>query len=273
LEGTFIWERRGLFFASSPPVDFAKLDIASTDPWLAVAAVLERAKGGDFAPLRFLPPMVRLGAPRLFLRACTELLGNVATSIARQGLLELLQSPDIDVRVEACAGACISGDLVLVSAVLVARRTVPRLALREEISLMLSLMLEEKAGPVHTAAYRTHDEYDALVTERVEQVTEQVGGLSVPVWNGQPFGVGRLARRLLDKLHAPPLSLSVAKANVRQFRSRFEPATGRDFSVCFHNGQVQPLAAESVAESFLEAREAADYKDGSRYFWRNPLSE
>jgi hypothetical protein len=58
----------------------------------------------------------------------------------------------------------------------------------QEISLMLSLMLEEKAGPVHTAAYRPHDEYDALVLERLAEVRELVGGVSVPVWNGQPFG-------------------------------------------------------------------------------------
>ena len=41
-------------------------------------------------------------------------------------------------------------------------------------------MLEEKAGPIHSAAYRPHDEYDALVLERLRQVGEQEGGLSGP---------------------------------------------------------------------------------------------
>ena len=273
MEGTFLWDQRGYFFASSPPLDLVHLDIASAEPWLAVAATLERAKAGDFAPLRFLPPLVHPGAPPLFLRACTELLGNVATPIARQGLLDLVQSQDTDVRVEGCGGACISGDLNLVPAVLAARRTVPRLALRQEISLMLSQMLEEKAGPIHSAAYRPHDEYDALVLERLRQVGEQVGGLSVPVWNGQRFGVVRIARRLLDKLRTRPLSLSIIKANVRQFRSRFEPATSIDCSDCFHEGRVRPLAAESLVESFLEGPEAVRYEDGVRYFWRHRISD
>lgn len=86
-----------------------------------------------------------------------------------------------------------------------------------------------------------------------------------------PSGVVRIARRLLDKLQTHPLSLFIAKVNVRQFRSRFEPATGIDCSDCFHEGQVRLLAAESLVESFLESPEAARYEDGVRYFWGNRI--
>ena len=65
-----------------------------------------------------------------------RLSGNVATPIARQGLLDLVQSQDTDVRVEGCGGACISRRaLELGARCLAARRMVPRLALRQEISL------------------------------------------------------------------------------------------------------------------------------------------
>ena len=50
-------------------------------------------------------------------------------------------------------------------------------------------MLEEKAGPIHSAAYRPHDEYDALVLERLRQVGSKYGGLSGPRADGQRFGV------------------------------------------------------------------------------------
>lgn len=271
MSGTFIWSERGYFFASAPPLGFADhLDGAGADPWLVLARVLGEAKAGRFGGLSQLQAHFVGGQDPLFVRASVELLGNAATLDSRKVLLAAMRSSDAELSVEACGGACLSGDLDLIAAVVVSQRFVPRLSMREEIGLMLSLVLEEKAGPIHTWVAHPRAEYEALVLEQIEAIRRTVGS-TIPIWQGRCYSVVTMVRRMLEELATAASSSFTLSVRFKIFRSRFEAATGIDCSPCFKNGKFLPLAATALLEDFMNESDWDRYQDGLRYFFGHQI--
>lgn len=272
MEGTFVWSRRGYFFASLPPVDLsANFDKTGINPWIVLASALEHVKLGHFAALDSLKRRCRPGEDLLFVRATAELLGNVATIAAQNILLELMESSDGDIRAEACSGACMCGNLELVPAILKARRSIPQVHLREEISLMLSLFLEERAGDIQIWATSRDCDYDRFTLLKAKELGEAFGKLT-PIWRGQRYDVIEITRHMLEVLYDSHVSLFSRHVRFKIFRSRFEAATGIDCTECFRDDKLQVLVATSLLEDFLSTQNPPQYQSGVRYFFGHRIS-
>lgn len=274
LRGTFDWEVRGYQFASEPPTDLAApASLSSDDPWVVVAACLQQAKGGRFAPLERLRRFIRPDAAALLVRASVDLLGDVATNQALAVLLEVLaQEPDA-IRVEACWGCHLAGHLWLVPPMVEAWRLLKRQADRDSVGSMFSQMLEEGPGPLSVNEEYSPPDYAELVLARYRELATRLGGDTAAVWEGRLFSVTDLAtrkRQLLADGEETPFGLAV---EFTDFRHRFEASTGIECSAFFHEEVFRPLAAAAILEEFFEGPEAAKFEPGVRYFFGHRIPD
>ena len=84
LEGTFLWQVSGYRLASTPPRDLTDpLALEDNDPWVVVAASLERAKRGDFLPLPRLTHVMKQYSDAALWGAYSILLGFAGFEILR----------------------------------------------------------------------------------------------------------------------------------------------------------------------------------------------
>ncbi len=300
LRGTFSWSKLGYFFASHPPVDLLAPEVLTSDnPWLVVAAALERAKRGDHRLIPRLQQWFHTSDEGYLDRICILLTGDAGREDDVRQLPSLMfQGPD-DVRTYACEAAALAGCIWLVPSMLEAWRRVTSLADHETIGYAIANMLEEPAGPIAAEA-GTHNldsaiiegledpetrelrqkiapdqpslpTFEVLVRAWLSKSQNKFGSDQVVIWRGERFQVHRLAEDMLKQVRArepgnPAISFIPE-------RHKFEATTGINCPAFFREGSFQPLAAAEILESFLEGTDAAKYEDGVRYFFGHRIPD
>jgi hypothetical protein len=277
LQGCFLWQRLGYTYAEKPPPELlSPAALRDENPWLVLAAVLERAKRGNFDSLPLLFQRMRALDNSLFWNACVILLGHAGPrKVLQQALSEFdkeIQANDINVIKRM--SFMLHGSLLLwtVPVMLdlfqrVADRNRP--FIRDQVIIipyLFSEIVEEKEGEIFSASL-PDEPYRQLVLDRCVALGRTFGTDQVPVWRGELFSVKSLAEQLLRDLAAGQV------ANVMGQRAIFEASTGIDCSPFYKDRQLQPLAAATVVEGFLEDGHADRYQPGVRYFFGHPIPD
>ena len=176
LADTFLWQRRGYQLSGTPPAELgAPSALVSPDPWLRLAAVLERAKRGEFQVTRVLRESVDAELHPFLRDVYLELLGDAGTGQMLDTLSPLFQQNSEEVRVAACRAAYCSGYLFLVPLMLYAWHSVQSSDRRGTISFMLSDLLEPTAGPVVANQTLLPEEYSRLILKLVDDLVDTLG--------------------------------------------------------------------------------------------------
>jgi hypothetical protein len=289
LLGTFDWRINGLHLETPAPFDLlVSAAAADSNPWVALAAALERAKTGDHEAIGRLGSLLPIGDRALELAVLT-LIGAAGTDRHLRVLEQALEGNDPDTRLFAADAAALAGRLWLVPAMLAAWERADGIGPRETIGFAISDLLEPDGGPLEaeaavfrgppvaslspqqrryreqTAATKRPERFPALVREAVSRV-EAAGDWSA-VWEGEPFDVVALARRFLAA--APTITVG----GCIRYRRKFETATGVDCTRFFHALRPRPLEIEAVLEEFLEADPSPRFSPGVRYFFGHRIPD
>src|SRR5438552_3784929 len=125
LRGTFAWSYLGYFCAEPPPINLLTPEaLASDNPWLILAAVLEHAKHGDHSHIPRLLAHFHAGSEMGPERACIHLTGDAGREADLAILQELLEQGSDPLRVYAAEAAAMAGRPGLVPAMLEAWKRV-----------------------------------------------------------------------------------------------------------------------------------------------------
>jgi hypothetical protein len=272
--GTFSWGELDYRFSEPPPQDLlAQSALESPDPWIELAAVLERAKRGNHSAMARVPRLIRLPDASTFLVRCAlDLLGTAGTKGDLKALQSvLLEGADYQAT-EGCRGAYCAGCLWLVPAMLDAWRRVGSLSDRESISCRLSELLEPPGGPIGPPLELADAEYQDLVQSRVNELRSQLGTEDLPILRGEVFGVRSLAL-YMHSLTRSDIEVDTLGVMFLPLRHKFECATGIDCSSFFIRGNFAPLSAAAVLEDFLASSAAKEYEEGIRYFFGHRIPD
>jgi hypothetical protein len=277
LQGCFLWQGLGYTYAEKPPPELlSPAALRNENPWLVLAAVLERAKRGDFDSLPLLFQRMRALDNNLFWSACVILLGQAGPrKILQQALSEFdkeIQANDINIIKRV--SFILYGSLLLwtVPVMLdlfqrVADRN--RAFIRDQVVIiphLFSEIVEEKEGEIYNASLQD-EQYRQLVQNRCSTLAKAFGTDQVAARRGKLFSVKSLAEELLKDLTGGQV------ANVMGERGIFEASTGIDCSSFYKDSQLQPLAAATIVEGFLEDGGADKYQPGVRYFFGHPIPD
>lgn len=273
LKGTFFWDQLGYNYREAPSVNLLAMQaLASDNPWIVIAAILEHAKAGNHAPVQRLQEWMRADIGHLLLCVCAELLGDAGTTEDLRALEKMVDEGPDHLRVAACRAAYWSGELWLVPLMLDAWNRVEWRDDRDTIAFMLSDLLEETGGPIVANEAYSASQYSELVRRRVEEIHSAIGTNRVSVWEGKIFGVTRIARRMYELLLSGRESVDDLFDSFVDYRHKFEASTGVNCSSFFRDEEFQPLAATAILEKFLE-NPAEQYEEGVRYFFGHRIPD
>ena len=149
LYGTFDWRVNGLHFESDPPIDLLAPDaLDQSNPWMVLAAILQRAIVGDHSRVGRLTQYFHADEPFALRRVSLSLVGDLASERDLKLLEQEIQGEDADARAYAAEAAKFAGSLWLVPAMLEAWHRATTLLHREIIGFAISELLEAKTGPI-----------------------------------------------------------------------------------------------------------------------------
>ncbi len=128
----------------------------------------------------------------------------------------------------------------------------------------MSLILETEPGPIaDDAQFFNIAGYQAIVLKRHAELLEKLGSDQVIVFRGEIFCVERLAKLMLNSFSSGQFESVL--------RRKFEANTGIDCTAFYVDGELQPLAAATILEAFLDGSDLGRYQEGQRYFFGHPL--
>lgn len=307
LNGTFTWTRHGYHYAETPRINLLSPGaLASDDPWIQVAAVLERAKAGDNSEVPLLGKWFRQPRETSLGRVSMLLTADAGAAEHIAALVKLMQDGTEDARMYACVAAADAGLLWLVPHMMEAWRRAVSLGDHETIGFAISDLLEERStlddlGPIAAAAGNyeldasraagvvnpekrklgervttrakgRNEVFEGLVHRRFEEVVKAAGGDRVSVWAGKVYGVRSFAEHFYSLTRSPRQRASLWGGTSTILRRKFESATGLDCSGFFKKDVFQPLVAATALETFLESPEATGYEEGRRYFFGRQIA-
>lgn len=239
------------------------------DGWRSWLIIAGQAMRGNFTPMsRLMDLYDPQGDYRLNFQ-CVILLGDAGPSRCFEPLTRELEAPsdpdDYEVALNFSYALAIRGRLGDVPLLL---RTYERLASIKDADIMdvyLSSLLERVKGEFpcpYPSDLASMHEYSNMIMTRYAEMVDRLG-VDAFVLGGEPFGVVRLARRILADLREPYFWPDL--------RRRFEASTGIDCSSFYRNQTLQVLAAAAIVEEFLNGSAASRYQDGVRYFFGRPI--
>ena len=268
-KGVFQWNALGYTYATEPPPElFDGRALSNANPWIVMAAVLERLKAGDFSQAGVLTQCLRKADSWVLAQSCAELLGDAAPAAAIHYSLDAFKRDlfeDDDIRYQINFAYTLYNSALL-WAIPLMLKIYTRIHDYEEaaiIPILLSDLLEKAPGPVARVEQCSNiEEYRSVVIGAYEDLLSETGSDGVAVVKAELADVGKTAA----SLHKGLRSSDVSVLSVRSERHRFEASTGIDCSAFFRSGILQPLAATAIVEEFLEGPEIDGYQAGVRYF-------
>ena len=249
--------------------------LRNSNPWVRLAAVLQRAKNGDFSALPVLIECLREADSWVLAQACAELMGDAGSSsflreVERQFHADLFEEDVLVFQTKLASTFALSGLLWTVPVML---EVYERTADEDDaiiIPLLLSQVLEPQFSKFSSRDLNvTLSDYRKVVLEKYNGLLKQFKSENTPLYGGHLFSVKSLALRLKNRLHGSVIH----DVYVAQDRHRFEAATGIDCREVFQEGSVKVLAATAIVEEFLESRESEKYDDGVRYFFGHRIPD
>ena len=294
LYGTFDWLRRGVFIAGEPPLDLLSAEaLRHPNPWIVVAAVLERGKVGEHGHAERLQPFFERDAPFALNRVALLIAGMTAAS-ADLGLIALaLASTSPVTRIFAAQGAREAGVLELIPAMVEAWNKAQMPQHRTAIAQAICDMLEDEGGELGVASnYYTSkpvdpaqlteprmrafavarraraqdpDEFPQLVAAAYSERTARFGASAVAVWAGELREPRALAAKCLATLPEAETA-----SHLIHYRRTFEASTGTNCDRFFHWTKLRRLVIQATLEEFIHADQPA-YTPGVRYFFDHPV--
>ncbi len=272
--GVFEWDALGYRFSDQPPINLMDpMALRHDNPWIVLAAVLVRAKVGQFDSVHLLIDCPGKSKELSLWRACFDLLGDAGSSRIQNLLLtrfrrELFETPDLAYQLHIPKSLHQSMLLWTVPQIL---EIYVKSTVRKETGILtvyLSRLLEPGFGPI-ACATAADDEYRHIVMNEYKRLREEFGTDQCPVLFGQKFSVRRLAQRL----HGYLVADQIKTVTILRQRHFFEAATGIDCSGFCKNEELDPLAAVAIVEEFLEGPEATKYEEGARYFFGHRIPD
>jgi hypothetical protein len=271
--GVFSWNARGYQFSGAPAIGLTgQAALRNDDPWIVLAAVLERARGGDFESLPLLEKCIRNSDNAQLWRASFDLMGDAGSADQLKAMLRAFDNELFEKKdpvVQRHIAYSLSQSLYLWTVPLILELYLKSSDRRETgiLTVLLSRLLEEGFGPV-AIAESSDDEYQALVMQIYRDLRAKLHSDAVPVLYGQLFSVKSLVARLYQQISAEKPDLIV----IQNDRHWFEANTGLDCSAFFENGHLRPERATAVIEEFLLSGQSENFLDGTRYFSGNRIS-
>lgn len=268
--GAFRWTALGYDFQVPPSVDLAVLGgIASSDPWIALLAILERAKKGDFAAVTRIADCMDKAENWVLLRAAAVLLGDAGSSASLRTALDrfrpyLYEDDDLILQVEFCHALWGSHFLWTVPVMTDLYLRSPNRSESAIIAINLAELLGNEFIPFPEQMGTADNAWRNKILQRYRELQGRFASDEVPVFRGELYSVQRIASDFLNRLKSGD---DFAEADFLTYRHKFEAATGIGCRAMFREGQPQPLAAAAILEDFLESPAAAKYEDGVRYFY------
>jgi hypothetical protein len=237
---------------------------------VAFTVALQAAKEGKF---EYIPRLLEAYDPERedpLNRQCMVLLGDAGPASCFAPLIRELETKkdllDYQVVIHYCEALSIRGklaDIPVQLAAFEAHADVPDTSI---IPVLIARSLEKRPGPlVKASQWPSLNAYRDAVLARYRELADNLGGDQVLVFKGEPDGVIRLAKYVLDALKEPFFQ--------GDFRRKFEAATGIDCSGFYQNEVLQPLAAAEIVEEFLESPAAEKYEQGVRYFFGHRIPD
>lgn len=258
--------RAGGYFAYPQMAVTAKESAAN--PTLLWYAALSRARDGDFDLMSDLVPVCADDSNPILSKLSSELLGDAAPDSVIDSIVARLQrnADNYEVVLEFCSVLHARGMLADVRVLLDAFEGIVEIEDAEIITVYLSDCLEKEAGPLSDhRRFATFSDYRRAVEQRAQELSETFGTDRILLLAGEPFGVQRLARKMLGHLGEPDFPIFL--------RRRFEASTGIDCSSFYREREFQPLRAGALIETFLEDPGNARFRDGQRYFFGHPIPD
>ncbi|MUF04312.1 hypothetical protein GNF76_08190 [Pseudomonas sp. CCM 7893] len=245
----------------------------SNDPWMALAAVMESAKQGDYRHASQLRKFIldEDSAPTL-VSACLGLTADTGLDADLDFLAELLiEGPDY-LRIEASLAAQWSGVLWLVPFMVEAWRALERRADQEAIEANLSNLLDPlEDEPEFYGHNLSPIEYRAAIDSRLGQLKNTCGNDRCSILSGLPVDMNRQVWLMRKSLIPKDPDDWMDWSNFLLWRRKFEVYSGVDCSSFYgKNGEFQPLNAAAVLDQYMAAPQP--FEAGERYFFGNRVA-
>jgi hypothetical protein len=298
LKGTFAWSFLGYSYAERPPLNLLEPDALSSDnPWIVIAAVLERAKRGDHNSIPRLQAFFQASTRKGPEHASIHLTGDAGREADLAALQVVLEKGPDPLRAYAAEAAQMAGRLWLIPSMLTAWKRVISRANHETIGFAISSLLESPGGPIATSAgiynadptvasklgnpamramaerhagEQSVTEFEQQVQARLEALRREFGDRAI-LWRGQLFNVRVLAEQMYALVRDP--AARPLHGLFIPMRHKFEAATGINCSGCYRNGALQPLNAEALLETYLGSEASTKYEDNVRYFFGHRIPD
>lgn len=294
---TFDWREDGFHFAeAAPPELMSAAALSNSNPWIVLAAVVERAKQGDHGQVPLLSRYYAEHRIHRLAQVALMLTGDIGRERDLKLLAEALSHADPLTRVYAAQGAALAGRAWLVPDMLEAWDAADTVEEHAMIGARIADMLEEPGGDLlehaDTFPFKNVDrfleenpsfrkaesqlrilaegeaEFPRLVEARYAQVVKQLNDDSAFLWHGSRWSMKNFVDSFLAELdHEVPLSLP-------NFRHRFEAYTGVDCTGFFYiDGDPDLIGIAAAIEDFLEGGTMGSYAVGRRYFFGHPIPD
>ena len=265
LAGTFAWTPRGYRYAQEPDVDLMAAEaLAADNPWIVLAAVLERAKRGDFASVSAVSRWATAEhAERSWAGACLGLIACAGDAKALEWLaLELLERTGYAC-IQLAQAAQWSGQLMMVPFLVEARNRLSRYADREAVDVCLSGLLEPWDGEFELFdGTRSPAEYERVALARRDALVARHGSDRIALLRGEPVDVWKMLGDMQRQLGGSP-----AASFCHAWRHTFETYTGVDCSKFYDRGRFLPNNALVGLAKYAAREPRVDFQPGQRYFF------
>ena len=273
LEGVFLWRRSGYQLAGDPGIDLLNDKyLHDLNPWIRIAAILERAKAGNFDVLSLLIREIQDSNSLAFTDACRLLLGQAGPSSCIRKFLETFTHEIYVLRdwtIQETVALVLNESLLLWT--IPAMLNVFLKATKRDDAIIIphlfSELMEREHGPIYEVE-SSGIEFKKLVLLQYQELVVRMQSDQLPVLRGNLFSVAETAKRLYDCLTA-----SGGRPEVRRERAVFEAVTGIDCRRFYENGNLQPLAAAAIVEDFLSSQYLTSFEPGVRYFFGHPIPD
>ncbi len=189
LQDSFYWKGRGYHYSGPAPAEVLSPDgWMSNDPWIALAAILEQAKHGDYSHVSQLRKwIVEPSCDPTLVSACLGLTADAGLDTDLDFLAELILEGPTYLRIEACLAAQWSGVLWLIPFMVEAWRTFARRADRAAVEANLTNLLDPiENEPEFFDSGLNEVDYKAAVDSRLSELQNAYGSDRCSISGGCP---------------------------------------------------------------------------------------
>lgn len=292
---TFDWRENGFHYSeAAAPELMSPAALGNPNPWIVLAAVVERAKRGDHSQVHLLSRYYEDHSTHRLAQVALMLTGDMGKESDLKLLARALSSNDPLTRVYAAQGAALAGRAWLIPQMLEAWNAADTVEEHAMIGARIADILEEPGGNLigyadifpfknvdkfleENPSFRKAEsqlrilaegeaEFPRLVEIRYAEVLKQVKSDSAFLWRGSLWSMKIFIDQFLAELNQDvPLSLL-------NFRHRFEAYTGIDCTGFFDlDGDPNLVSMAAGVEDFLESGAIGSYAPGQRYFFGHPI--